>query len=156
MKMPKFNSLLLLFSLLPGLILNSCSKEEDYAEIDDKSIREYLQKKNLTAQKTASGLYYSISVPGSSLKPGPNSLVTVHYRGYFLNDSVFETSYPGSAPTFPLSGVIAGWHEGLQLFGEGGKGTLFIPSGLAYGKTAMPGIPANTVLIFDIHLINIE
>jgi FKBP-type peptidyl-prolyl cis-trans isomerase len=51
--------------------------------------------------------------------------------------------------------VIAGWREGLQLFGKGGKGTLFIPSQLAYGNTPMSGIPANSVLIFDIHLINI-
>ncbi len=138
------------------LIVNSCTREDDYEAINDKSIQEYLEKKGLTAQKTESGLYYLITVPGNSQKPDLNSQVTVHYKGYLIDDSVFESSYSGSAPTFPLSGVIAGWREGLQLFGKGGKGTLFIPSKLAYGNTAMPGIPTNSVLIFDIHLINIE
>lgn len=148
-----FMSAAMLFAFL---IVNSCSKEDDYEAIDDKSILEYLEKKGLTAQKTESGLYYLITVPGNSQKPDLNSQVTVHYKGYLIDDSVFESSYSGSAPTFPLSGVIAGWREGLQLYGEGGKGTLFIPSKLGYGSTAMPGIPANSVLIFDIHLINIE
>ncbi len=142
--------------LFPLLFLNSCAKETDYSKRDDKSINEYLLTKNLTAQKTASGLYYLITAPGSSQKPDLNSQVKVHYKGYFLNDSVFESSYSGTAPTFPLKDVIAGWREGIQLFGKGGQGTLFLPSHLAYGNKTMPGIPANSVLIFDIHLINIE
>ncbi|NTW26530.1 MAG: peptidylprolyl isomerase [Lentimicrobium sp.] len=144
---------LLLFS---SFLMNSCKKDDDYAERDDKSIREYLESKNLTAQKTESGLYYIITVPGNSEKPDLNSLVTVHYKGYFLDDSVFESSYSGSPPTFPLANVIAGWREGIQLYGKGGKGTLLIPSNLAYGSTARTGIPANSVLIFDINVINIE
>ena len=137
-------------------MISSCAKEEDYAEADDKSIKEYLEKKGLTAQKTESGLYYLVTVPGNSQRPNLSSQVTVDYKGYFLDDSVFESSYSGNAPTFPLQNVIAGWREGLQLFGRGGKGTLFIPSHLGYGNTATSGIPANSVLIFDIHLIDIE
>ena len=153
----KFFRLLMPFAF-PFLILliNSCAKENDYAEADDKSIREYLEKKGITARKTESGLYYLVSVPGNSQRPNLSSQVTVDYKGYFLDDSVFESSYSGNAPTFPLQNVIAGWREGLQLFGKGGKGTLFIPSQLAYGNTATSGIPANSVLIFDIHLIDIE
>ena len=138
------------------LLVNSCAKEEDYAEADDKSIKEYLEKKGITAQKTESGLYYLVTVPGNSQRPDLNSQVTVDYKGYFLDDSVFESSYSGNALTFTLKNVIAGWREGLQLFGRGGKGTLFIPSHLGYGNTATSGIPANSVLIFDIHLIDIE
>lgn len=156
MKIFQLRLLTLIILILNSFMFNSCSKEDDYSERDDKSIREYLQKKSLTAQKTESGIYYIITVPGNSQKPDLNSMVTVHYKGYFLDDAVFESSYSGSAPTFPLSGVIKGWQEGLQLFGKGGKGTLFIPSRLAYGNSGVAGIPANTVLIFDIHLINIE
>lgn len=156
MKLPTTRFFISVAILFTFVIVYSCTKEKDYESINDKSIQEYLVKKGLTAQKTESGLYYLITVPGSSQKPDLNSEVTVHYKGYLIDDSVFESSYSGSAPTFPLSGVIAGWREGLQLYGKGGKGTLFIPSKLAYGSTAMPGIPANSVLIFDIHLINIE
>lgn len=156
MKLCQIRSMIISIVIVNCFLFNSCSKDEDYSERDDKSIREYLQKKSLTAQKTESGLYYIITVPGNSQKPDLNSMVTVHYKGYFLDDAVFESSYSGSAPTFPLSGVLKGWQEGMQLFGKGGKGTLFIPSRLAYGDSALPGIPANSVLIFDIHLINIE
>lgn len=148
-----FGLVLLLFS---SFLMNSCKKDDDFADRDDESIKEYLESKNLTAQKTESGLYYIITVSGSSEKPDLNSLVTVHYKGYFLDDSVFESSYSGTPPTFPLANVIAGWREGIRLFGKGGKGTLFIPSNLAYGSTPRTGIPANSVLIFDINLINIE
>mgnify|MGYP001214819640 FL=1 len=156
MKLCQIRSMIISIVIVNCFLFNSCSKDEDYSERDDKSIREYLQKKSLTAQKSESGLYYIITVPGNSQKPDLNSMVTVHYKGYFLDDAVFESSYSGSAPTFPLSGVLKGWQEGMQLFGKGGKGTLFIPSRLAYGDSALPGIPANSVLIFDIHLINIE
>lgn len=156
MKSKIMNSFTAIAAIFVCLALNSCSKEEDYADRDDKSIRDYLAKKNLTALKTESGLYYIITTPGNSEKPDVNSRVTVDYKGYFLDDAVFESSYSGNAPTFPLSGVIAGWREGLRFFGKGGKGTLFIPSRLGYGNSPMSGIPANTVLIFDIHLINIE
>jgi FKBP-type peptidyl-prolyl cis-trans isomerase FkpA len=145
-----------LIFLISFFMINSCAKDEDYAEADDKSIKEYLEKKGITAQKTESGLYYLITVPGNSMRPNLSSQVTVDYKGYFLDDSVFESTYSGNAPTFVLQNVIAGWREGLQLFGKGGKGTLFIPSHLGYGNTATSGIPANSVLIFDIHLIDIE
>lgn len=137
-------------------LIGSCTKEEDYAKIDDEIIREYLDSKGLTAQKTESGLYYLITVPGNSRKPDINSQVTVHYKGYFTDGTVFDTSYGGTAPVFPLKNVIDGWKEGIQLFGKGGKGTLFVPSELGYGATPMSGIPAHSVLIFDIYLIDIE
>jgi len=138
------------------VLMNSCTKDNDFTEKDDNSIREYLQKNDLSAQKTGSGLYYIVKEPGSSQKPNIASRVTVHYKGYLLDGSEFECSYASSPLTFFLRDVITGWQEGLQLYGEGGEGTLLIPSHLAYGNTQRTGIPANSVLIFDIHLINIE
>ena len=138
------------------ILINSCTKDDDSAERDDISINEYLLKNDISAQKTGSGLYYIIKEPGNSQRPNIASRVTVHYKGSLLDGSEFESSYSSSPLTFFLRDVIAGWQEGLQLYGKGGEGTLFIPSRLAYGNTQRTGIPANSVLIFDIHLINIE
>jgi len=156
MNKPLFLKLNLFLMISAFVVLSSCGKDEDYAGRDDQLIKDYLLKNNIAAQKTASGLYYTFSEPGNEESPDLNSQVTVHYKGFLLNGTVFDSSYAGSAPTFPLSNVIAGWREGLQLFGKGGKGTLYIPSALAYGTSVKPGIPANSVLIFDIHLINIK
>lgn len=143
--------LIILLSLIAG-----CKKEEDQKEKDDMIINEYLQEQNLTAQKTSSGLYYIINVPGELPKPTASSTVTVHYTGYLISGKVFDNTEGEDPLTFPLTHVIEGWREGLQLFGEGGKGKLLIPSYLGYGSTVMAGIPANSVLIFDIHLIKVE
>lgn len=133
-----------------------CKKEEDYKETDEKIIKEYLQKRNLTAERTSSGLYYIIDVPGDLPKPTISSTVTLHYKGYLINGKVFDNTEGDKPVSFPLTHIIEGMREGLQLFGEGGIGKLLIPSYLGYGNTVMPGIPVNSVLIFDIHLINVE
>lgn len=143
--------MIVLLSLTVG-----CKKEEDQKEKDEKIINEYLQKQNLTSQKTSSGLHYIIDVPGNLPKPTASSTVTVHYKGYLTSGKVFDNTEGEDPLTFSLTHVIEGWREGLQFFGVGGKGMLLIPSYLGYGNTVMPGIPANSVLIFDIHLINVE
>jgi FKBP-type peptidyl-prolyl cis-trans isomerase FkpA len=76
----------------------------------------------------------------------------VDYTGYFMDGKVFDES----VSTFSLRGVIAGWREGIPLFGKGGKGKLLIPSRLGYGSNPPPGIPKDAVLLFDIHLIDIK
>lgn len=136
-------------------IITSC-KKEDFKERDDQLIREYLEAKNLTATKTASGLYYIIENPGVPPKPTSYSYVTVHYTGKLLSEKVFDTTDGREPAAFSLSQVIEGWREGMQLFGEGGKGKLFIPSHLGYGSSINGDIPSNSVLIFDIYLIKVE
>ncbi len=145
---------LILLIILPVLI--SCKKEDDYRDRDDEIIRNYLEAEGLTAQKSASGLYYIIENPGNFPKPTINSVVIVHYSGMLTNKKVFDSTTGDNPARFPLSGVIDGWKEGIQYFGEGGSGWLFIPSHLGYGSTIQPGIPANSVLIFQIHLIKVE
>ena len=81
--------------------------------------------------------------------------VNVVYKGYFTDDAVFDESAPNGV-TFNLSQVIPGWTEGLQYFKEGGKGKLFIPSSLAYGRYGNQSIPGGAVLIFDIDLITVN
>jgi len=100
---------------------------------------------------TASGLQYKVIKAGSGRSPALNDTVTVHYRGTLVDGSEFDSSYKRGQPaTFPVSGVIAGWTEALQLMKEGAQWQLVIPPALAYGDR---GPLAGQVLIFDVELI---
>ena len=133
--------------LVCGLFVSACNK--DYSG----DIEDYLAEKNLTAQKTDDGLYYIIDVPGNEIKPKLNSDVKVIYKGYLTNGTVFDEKT--TAIEFNLSQVIAGWTRGIPLFGEGGKGKLIIPPSLGYGDTENGTIPANSILVFDIELVDV-
>lgn len=103
--------------------------------------------------ETESGLQYIIREPGNDNHPGPESAVRVHYKGTLLDGTVFDETKEGDdAVELSLDRVIAGWTEGIQLIGEGGKITLFIPSELGYGSRAAGVIPANSTLVFDVTL----
>lgn len=133
----------------------SCREVEDRSEIERRLIEDYITRNELDAISTPSGLHYVIFEPGTSQRPGSTSVVVVHYTGRLLNGTVFDSSHDAGHPIeISLRDVIAGWREGLQLFGRGGEGILIIPSELGYGSTALPGIPANSVLVFDISLID--
>ncbi len=118
---------------------------------DSDLIRKYLDDNHLQADSTSSGLYYIIAVPGGLGHPSPTDNVTISYTGSLLNGEIFDAS---TSATFLLSNLIPGMVEGLQLFGKGGEGTLIIPSDLGYGSNPQSNIPANSVIIFDIKLIN--
>ena len=142
--------------ILVGLTLflfgfSSCLKDnpKKQAETDHQIIEAYAKANNLDGQFTNSGLYYVIVTPGSDNHPTLNSRVTVDYKGYFLDGTTFDQ---GTNISFPLTNVIPGWQEGIQLIGSEGKIILIIPSGLAYGSTQYKSIPANSVLGFDITL----
>lgn len=138
--------------LVAGLFV-SCG--EDIMNDNMQEIEDYLQENNLTAQSTSSGLYYIINNPGTGENPTLQNTVIVHYHGYLTNGQVFDSSIDRGTPLeIPLSNVIQGWREGIQLFKKGGTGHLFIPSHLAYGKNPPPGIPENAVLIFDVELVD--
>ena len=144
--------ILLVFPIL--FTTSGCKKEVDYTQIDEDIIQQYIIDNNLNAQATGSGLYYVMDNPGNGDTPNINSTVTVAYVGKLTNGTIFDQS--GSVPaTFQLSGVIQGWQEGIPLFSEGGSGTLLIPSVLGYGNQAVGSIPPNSVLIFDVDLINV-
>ena len=95
-----------------------------------------------------------------SLLPKKGQTVTVDYSGYFLTGSMFDSSVDRGMPfAFPLGmgRVIAGWDEGIALLHEGERAQLIIPYQLAYGAAGRPPqIPAKSVLVFDVHLINIQ
>ena len=124
-----------------------------------KSGGEFLQQnsKKDGVKATPSGLQYKILKKGKGGKPGPASVVTVHYRGTLTDGSEFDSSYKREKPiSFALNQVIKGWTEGLQLMREGAVYQFFIPPELGYGAHAMPKIPAHSVLIFKVELISIQ
>lgn len=104
------------------------------------------------------GLEYKVLQQGNGPKPTANDTVTVNYRGTLINGKEFDSSYKRGQPaTFPVSGVIKGWTEALQLMPVGSKWQLFIPADLAYGDSPRPGgdIAPGDTLIFDVELLSI-
>lgn len=104
-----------------------------------------------------SGLQYSVEKEGNGKKPKAQDTVECHYEGRLIDGTVFDSSYRrGETATFPLSGVIAGWTEGLQHMAEGAKYRFFIPYNLAYGERgAGANIPPYAALIFDVELVKV-
>ncbi|WPO98934.1 FKBP-type peptidyl-prolyl cis-trans isomerase [Pseudomonas sp. HR96] len=107
---------------------------------------------------TASGLQYQVIKKADGAQPKPTDVVTVHYEGKLIDGKVFDSSIERGSPIdLPVSGVIPGWVEGLQLMHVGEKIKLFIPAELAYGaQSPSPTIPANSVLVFDLELLAIK
>lgn len=125
-------------------------------EIEKNKIKQYIAAQGLKGDYTGSGLFYVIEEAGEGGHPDMNSTVTVEYRGSFLNGRVFDQTVIGKPVSFPLKEVIPGWQEGMQLFQKGGRGKLIIPSRLGYGIRAMGGIPARSVLVFDVLLVDFK
>ena len=103
-----------------------------------------------------SGLQYKIIEEGTGETPTAKDKVRTHYRGTLIDGTEFDSSYKRNRPAeFPVTGVIKGWTEALQLMKEGGKWELYIPADLAYGERGRPGIPPNATLIFEIELLDV-
>ncbi len=107
---------------------------------------------------TESGLQYEVLKEAEGPKPTADDVVTVHYEGSLTDGTVFDSSIKRGTPIdLPVGGVIPGWVEGLQLMSVGEKYKLYIPSELAYGEQSpSPLIPANSVLVFELELLDIK
>lgn len=114
----------------------------------------YLKSKNITAQKTGKGTFVLIKEQGTGPMADSGKYVTVKYSGRTLEkDSVFDSGvYPVQ---LGISAVIAGWDEGLKLFRQGGKGTLYVPGFRAYGKNH-PKFKPFQAMIFDVEMLNVS
>ena len=105
---------------------------------------------------TSSGLQYEHLSSGKGAKPHLDATVVVHYEGKLSTGKVFDSSIQRGTPAeFGLTQVIPGWTEGLQLMKVGGKTRFFIPPDLGYGPGGTRGIPPNSVLIFEVELLEI-
>jgi FKBP-type peptidyl-prolyl cis-trans isomerase FkpA len=159
------------------LILLSCSEiETPRSVVEEELILQYIEDKGLEAIKHSTGLYYVINDPGIGDEypyvdrtTGNSSLVKVEYTGYFMNDTVFDS---GLWDFYPLGTAIQGWHYGLSMLKIGGSAKLILPSNLGYGSinvyedfdtdgdgvadSSAVRIPANSILIFDVELLDIK
>ena len=141
--------------LILATFLYSCNKiDTNQDTIDEKIIAEYIKSKQITATKSASGLYYQIDSDVLGKKVNPTNTIYVKYIGKLTNDSIFDQNLNGTY--LSLKTAINGFREGITYFKVGGKGKLIIPSKLAYGKNSVGKVPANSVLIFDIEVIEIQ
>lgn len=132
--------------------------EEDSAA-NEKEGAAYLEKNKSRegVTTTASGLQYEVVKKGEGAKPAATDTVTVHYNGTLIDGTKFDSSYDRGQPaTFPVSGVIPGWTEALQLMPVGSTWKIAVPANLAYGPRGAGGvIGPNETLLFDVELIGI-
>lgn len=171
-------------SVLFFILLVSSCKEEDPCKANPNlcvqeqfdedviKIEQFIEDNNLEATRHPSGLYYQADNPGVGDTVTTGQFVSVDYIGRLLDGTIFDTSIDSVARaegifnenrtyqpyTFQVGTgrVIQGWDIGLTLFEEGGTGYLIIPSYLGYGTNSSANIPANSVLYFEINLIDVK
>nr|WKN39505.1 FKBP-type peptidyl-prolyl cis-trans isomerase [Tunicatimonas sp. TK19036] len=135
------------------------AQQAEQMQQDSVTINEYLAENKIEAESTDSGLRYTIVEKGSGVQPSAGDSVFVHYRGKLLDGTQFDASYDRGEPFGFVLGqrnVIAGWDEGIALLNKGGKATLYVPSPLAYGPQNIGPIAANSILIFDVELVDVK
>jgi FKBP-type peptidyl-prolyl cis-trans isomerase len=130
----------------------SCTPKTVASEV--ATMQSFATTNGLTVQTHSSGLLYQIVNPGSGLTPTLTSRVSVRYTGKLMNGTIFDSN-TGVPVQFLLNQVIAGWQLGLPLIKKGGTIRLIIPSSLAYGCNATGPIPGDSVLYFEIELVDV-
>ena len=129
------------------------------AEVEKEKARAFLEAEagKEGAVKTESGLIYTMLKEGDGPTPTATDKVTVHYHGTLSNGEVFDSSIDRGQPaTFPLSGVIKCWTEGVQKIRQGGKARLVCPSDIAYGDRSVGAkIRPGAALVFEVELLEI-
>ena len=149
-------------------------KSEKQMEKDSAILDAYLLEKNITAQKTESGLRYVITKAGTGENGKSGQAVKVNYSGYMLDGQCFDSSvkevaqekgvynaarepYAPYDVTIDQTGVIKGWHEAFKLLNKGAKATFYIPSALAYGPQQRSEIiKPNSILVFDMEVVELK
>ncbi len=140
------------------MFLTGCSKHEMGCtpvkpETEEPQILNYIATDSIHATKHSSGIYYEVINPGNGAVPPKGSTIIVGYVGKFLNNKIYEQS---TSYTNKLSGLMEGWQIGIPLIKKGGRIKLVIPSAYAYGCNGTGSVPPNSVLFFDINLIDVK
>jgi FKBP-type peptidyl-prolyl cis-trans isomerase len=133
-------------------------KQQEAAAKNKKEGEDFLaaNKTKEGVTTTPSGLQYKILQAGTGPKPAATDSVVCNYKGTFVDGKEFDSSYKRGEPaTFPVTGVIKGWTEALQMMPVGSKWQLVIPPDLAYGEQGRPGMPPNSTLVFEVELVKI-
>ncbi len=156
--------LLIIFFLGMSLAFSACIKSDEeefvdpYEQLarDEVTIKKYISDNSIPAIRDTSGVYYQIISSGTgSFQYTANTQVTANYNGKLLNGTIFDQT-TGTPRTFTLGGVIAGWQIGIPKIQKGGKIRLLIPSGYGFGTVAQNNIPPNSILDFDIELVDVK
>jgi FKBP-type peptidyl-prolyl cis-trans isomerase len=126
---------------------------------NEQAAKDFLEKNGHEkgVKTTADGLQYKVLKTGDAKAADvhPTDEVTVQYRGKLIDGSEFDSSYGRGTPAnFRVNGVIKGWQEALVMMKPGSKWELFVPPELAYGNSPRPGIPAGSLLIFEVELVS--
>ncbi len=147
----------------PGCTLTDSAFVAPAAEVT--ALQNWLSTSNPAAVQHSSGIFYEIGNPGSgTVTATVCSTVTVKYAGYLTNGSKFDDSnptYPNGIP-FLLGQLILGWQKGIPLVKKGGSITLYVPPSLGYGNQDVRNnagvvvVPANSILIFNIQLVDVQ
>lgn len=149
---------LFLLGALASMAWTGCGKETactpKTVASEVATMQNFATTNGLTVQAHSSGMLYQIVNPGSGLTPALTSRVSVRYTGKLMNGTIFDSN-TGVPVQFLLGQVIAGWQLGLPLIKKGGVIRLIIPSSLAYGCNAAGSIPGDSVLYFEVELVDV-
>ena len=156
-------------SVLILTLLSSCKKDDECKSSppaivapanEIQAVKDYLASKSITAIQDPSGVFYVNTLEGSgSVTPTVCNTIVFKYKGTFTNGNVFDDS-GASSLSYPLEQLIVGWQMIIPKMKKGGKATLYIPPTLGYGASDVKDgngnviIPGNSILIFDIELVN--
>ena len=157
--MKNFKFVVFLFSAL--LVFTNCKKDCKLraASKDEPQILAFAAEKGLNVSKHPSGLYYQIVDSGTGVSPNASSRISITYTGTLLNGTKFDEKLTpnntGMDPAWALSGLIEGWKIGIPLIREKGRIRLIVPSAQAYGCEDYYTIPGNSILYFDISLVQV-
>lgn len=138
----------------------SCLKNSDQGcqamapETEEPRMKAFCESRQISYTRLPTSLYYQITDSGYGKIPDAQSTVSVQFTGTLLDGSVFDQS--ATPVTIKMTNLIDGWQQGLSLLKKGGSIRLIVPSYLGYGCTAQKGIPANSVLYFDIKLADVQ
>lgn len=139
--------------MLVGMMMMSCGKDDtsERIDIDDQAIRDYLSENNITATQDESGMYYIITKEGNGGSPNLMHTIVVDYKGYLMDGTVFDEST--NAIELSMNSLIVGFQIAASKLKPGGSGTFYIPSQMGYGDKQVGEIPPNSILIFEIDLV---
>lgn len=154
MKRILFSSIVFSLLFFSGCIKNTGCEARTVAS-EEAEMQSYAASIGMVPTRHNTGLYYQILNPGSGPAPSFTSILYVRYTGKLLNGTVFD-SQNGTPVSFQLGQVIAGWQIGLSLLQKGGVIRLIIPSALGYGCRDNGPIPANSILYFDVELVDVQ
>jgi FKBP-type peptidyl-prolyl cis-trans isomerase FkpA len=154
-KINLFIVLVIIVFFYPGCSKDkTCTPKPVNSEIPQ--IEAYALANGIATTAHPSGLYYQVIEMGTGPKANANSKISITYTGKLMNGQTFDENTTPNVDAWPLTSLIAGWGIGIPLINEGGHIRLLIPSALGYGCDQYYTIPGNSVLYFDIHLVDVQ